>query len=50
MQVARMIDAVQDGVAPRTPPRGGADSVENEGEQADNDSNDESGDEEDGSA
>jgi hypothetical protein len=47
MQVARMIDAAQDGVAPHTPPRGGADSEETEGDQADNDSDDESGDEED---
>ena len=43
MQVANMIDAAPDDVAPRTPPRGGADSEGNQGDQADNESGDDDG-------
>ena len=50
MQVTSMIDAQSALDAPRTPPRGGSHLDENQGDQEEYDSDDESGDEDDGPA
>jgi hypothetical protein len=50
MKVVSMLDAAQDDAASCIPPRGGADSEKIPGNQVENDSDDESGDDDDGPA